>query len=75
MAVRNFYIDGQIDGRGSLTGGPASKDGGINVVVKMLNHGDILTAAILSGFARPDGSLRLLISVPGHETITVETTR
>ena len=34
MAVRNFYIKADIDGRKTkLAGGPASKDGGMNISI------------------------------------------
>ena len=33
MAVRNFWIDGSIDGRATdVTGGPRSRDGGMSYV-------------------------------------------
>ena len=33
--MRNFWMDASIDGRKSeLVGGPASKDGGMNVVIR-----------------------------------------
>lgn len=45
MAVRNFWVEGQIDGRQSkLAGGPARKDGGLNLSVFQREDGGIVTA-------------------------------
>lgn len=45
MAVRNFWLDAQIDGRKTeLSGGPASKDGGMYIVIKQRKEGGIVTA-------------------------------
>ena len=45
MAVRNFWVDAQIDGRKTdLSGGPASKEGGMNIVIKQRSEGGIVTA-------------------------------
>ena len=34
MAIRNFYVDGRIDGRNTpVTGGPANKTGGMHLDV------------------------------------------
>lgn len=40
MAVRNFWIDVNIDGRETtLSGGPARKDGGMTVDIRQRNNG------------------------------------
>lgn len=45
MAVRNFWLDADIDGRATmLGGGPRSKDGGMDITVYQRNEGGILTA-------------------------------
>ena len=45
MAVRNFWVDANIDGRKTeLQGGPASKEGGMKVVIKQRDEGGIVTA-------------------------------
>ena len=45
MAVRNFYIDARIDGRKTdLSGGPASKNGGMEIVITQRQNGRIVTA-------------------------------
>lgn len=51
MAIRNFYIDAQIDGRQTkLSGGPARKDGGLFLALYQRNHGGIDTAATIRCF-------------------------
>lgn len=45
MAVRNFWIDADIDGRQTeLSGGPRAKDGGMSVIIKQRDAGEITTA-------------------------------
>lgn len=45
MAVRNFWIEADIDGRKTkLKGGPANKHGGLSCYVYQRNHGGIDTA-------------------------------
>lgn len=42
MAVRNFWIDAEIDGRKTeLCGGPRAKDGGMEITVYQRNKGQI----------------------------------
>lgn len=58
--VRNFWIDGSVDGRQSgVCGGPRKRDGGISVDIKQRDKGDIVTALQISGFADNDGNLTL----------------
>lgn len=45
MAIRNFYIAAEIDGRSTqLTGGPAARDGGMSLVLSQRDKGRIRTA-------------------------------
>ena len=45
MAVRNFWVDADIDGRETmLSGGPRAKDGGMSVIIKQRSKGDITTS-------------------------------
>ena len=45
MAVRNFWVDADIDGRKTeLSGGPASKEGGMKITIKQRDEGSIVTA-------------------------------
>lgn len=58
MAVRNFYIDAEIDGRRTdLGGGPASKEGGMTVHITQRNDGSIETAYKISCWVDRDGML------------------
>lgn len=61
MAVRNFWIEADIDGRKtSLEGGPRSKDGGFNLTVYIRDHGSIAKALRVTG-EEVDGKLRLWV--------------
>lgn len=76
MAVRNFWIEANIDGRDTvLAGGPRSKDGGFSLTVKQRDRGGIITAATISGRATNDGKLILEIEQEGEEIASLETTR
>ena len=49
MAVRNFWIDVDVDGRETmLSGGPRAKDGGMSVILKQRDEGSITTALRIS---------------------------
>jgi hypothetical protein len=40
MAIRNFYVDGRIDGRNTpVTGGPENKTGGMYVDIHIRDQG------------------------------------
>ena len=58
--VRNFWIEGRVDGRKSNPGfGPQAKDGGFVVDVFQRNDGAVVKAGQLQGFAHSDGRLVL----------------
>lgn len=58
MAVRNFWVDGYIDGRETrLGGGPRSKDGGMRVELFQRENGGITTALKVECTAERDGTL------------------
>lgn len=66
MAVRNFWIDANIDGRQTeLSGGPRAKDGGMTVTLKQRNKGAIVEAVRLECYER-DGYLNTLVYVGGN---------
>lgn len=45
MAMRNFYMEADIDGRKSmLTGGPAAKDGEMTVTIRQRDKGNSVVA-------------------------------
>lgn len=64
MAVRNFYVTADIDGRTTkLKGGPASKDGGMTVTLYQRSEGGIVEAVELHCFVNKDGNLQTTITV------------
>ena len=68
--VRNFWIDGRIDGRRTpIEGGPQSRDGGMRLTIKQRHEGGIVTAAHIDGRAMPDGTLRLAIEAGTAVTV------
>ena len=76
MAIRNFWIDAQIDGRSTeLTGGPQRKDGGFFMEVYIREEGQAKVAATIAGTS--DGKiLRLVITNrKTEEQMIIETTR
>jgi len=60
MVVRNFWIEGEIDGhKMGISGGPRSKDGGFSLSVHQRSQGDIDRRVIdIYGIAK-DGKLYL----------------
>lgn len=76
--VRNFWLDGEIDGRKErLEGGPVSKEGGFSLQVKMREEGDISIPVTLRGWASREGNrLFLEIQIAGQiEPVRIETIR
>jgi hypothetical protein len=65
MAMRNWWIEGQVDGRRSeMTGGPKSRDGGFELTVYMRDEGSSKIAVTVSGRATRAGELVLNVT-PG----------
>jgi len=74
MAMRNFWIEGDIDGRRTmLTGGPRSKDGGFGLTVYVRDKGSSETAVRVSGRAARDG--RLILNVTPGSSVTITPVR
>ncbi len=71
--VRNWWIEGEIDGRGLVkVGGPRAADGGFRLTVYQRDRGDVATACVLRGWVDGSGVLRLDVeptcgegSIPG----------
>lgn len=56
--MRNFYVDGEIDGRKThVTGGPQSRNGEMNLTITQRDHGEISTAFTLRSYVLDDGRL------------------
>ena len=78
--VRNWWVEGRADGGSSIGGrsisfGPQSSGGGINIKILARDHGDIVDSFHLQGYAFPDGSLRLTVFGPDGEVVAVHETR
>ena len=58
MAVRPFYVQGQVDGRMSpVSGGPRRLDGGMSLRVTQRDNGSIVDAFRIESRACSDGRL------------------
>jgi hypothetical protein len=70
-AMRNFWIEGEVDGRRtSLAGGPRSKDGGFELAVYVRDKGSSEVAVRLSGRATRAGKLILNVTPGSYVTVT-----
>jgi hypothetical protein len=72
MAVRNFYLKADIDGRKTtLEGGPKNKEGGFDLTIYMRDKGSITTPVTING-RELNGKLYLEIYINGeyHEIVT-----
>lgn len=68
--VRNFWVDGRIDGRDTdLSGGPQTKDGGLSINVKQRHGGAVTQALTVEGSVTQDGTL--LLTVYDHAGMVV----
>ena len=64
MAVHNFWLEANIDGKESLiTGGPKSKDGGLNLDLFIRTHKQSERILNIQGFAHTDGELVLYVNI------------
>ena len=78
MAVRNFYLTADIDGKkAKLTGGPNAKEGGMQLVLMMRTGGEIITALEVICYASEDGELTMLVMEgdQGSEVFRMEAVR
>lgn len=70
MAVRNFYVEADIDGRQTkLGGGPKAKDGEMTVHIHQRHDGEIVSDAIKIRCTERNG--KLMTEVFNHEGICV----
>jgi len=61
MALRNFWIEAQVDGRETpITGGPRSKDGGFEMAIFIRSNGESEEGLRIRGVVEEDGTLVLL---------------
>lgn len=58
--VRNFWVQGQVDGRRSqISGGPRARDGGLALTLYQRRKGAVETALRVNCSASTDGTLTL----------------
>lgn len=69
MAVRNFYVRGDIDGRQTeLTGGPTNKNGGMKLYVTQRDNGNVVRAFSIES-REYNGKLTTRVFGPDYEMI------
>lgn len=75
MAVRNFWVEADIDGRETtLAGGPRRKDGAMDVTIYQRDDGGIKTAVRI--FCRANGeNLVTSVYIDGQEVGAFRTAR
>lgn len=62
MAVRNWWLEADIDGRKTkLSGGPRSKDGGFSLILYQRDKGEIRKVLGIGGMVDKNGDLVLNI--------------
>ena len=58
MAVRNFWVEVEIDGRKTkLEGGPKPKEGGLKIRLYQRDYGEVTLAGYIECEATPEGTL------------------
>ena len=56
--IRNFWIEGVIDGQPTpIAGGPKTKEGGFYITILQRNEGKVMRAMHIKGHALQDGTL------------------
>ena len=75
MAVRNFWIELNVDGRESTVAtGPRSKDGGFSLTIKQRAEGGIVDALKVWGLVHSDGKLELRVEENPGTALSVAST-
>ena len=76
MAVRNFWVDADIDGRATmLSGGPRAKDGGMTIKIRQRDNGGIFTATTALCFERNGYLFTKVYGCDGELLATVSSAR
>lgn len=74
--VRNFWLHADIDGRSPLRGGPAAKDGCMDVTLKVRDGGAMREALSILCRADNDGTLHVIVQDDrGRELARVKASR
>lgn len=71
--VRNFWVDLDVDGRSHVATGPARKDGGFELNIKMRDGGSVKDALRIVGNALEDGTLELHVIPFDDQDFVIET--
>ena len=68
--VRNFYLSGDIDGRNTvLSGGPACKDGGMELTITQRDDGEIIKALVINCYENNGELITKVIDGRTSETL------
>jgi hypothetical protein len=78
--VRNFWIEGQIDGRSTrIEAGPQAKDGGFSLTIYQRDKGSVVKAVTIRGWHESTTGHNLLVVSNEYDhaapAITVRTVR
>lgn len=73
MAMRNFWVEGNIDGRETvLSGGPRAKDGGMNIKIFQRSEGQSRKAVEVNCYVGSDGETLITHIQPSDKGCQVE---
>ena len=78
MAIRNFWMEANVDGRDTaITGGTKSKDGGMSIKIHIRNKGGSQRALTIYCMVNNEGKLQIdVFDAQKKETVyTIETER
>jgi len=76
MAVRNFWIKADIDGRKTkVEGGPRAKDGGFTLTIYIRSEGSVEKALTIDGLALSNGQLEVNVFDDGKAIHSVRRNR
>ena len=75
MALRNFWVTANVDGRSTdLEGGPRAKDGGMTITVLQRKNGTKKKAVVVRCW-ESDGELFTNVKINGEDVGTVQSRR
>lgn len=74
MAVRNFYVEANIDGRETTLGGPRNKQGEMTVRIYQRDEGAI-TEALMIDCEERDGVLTIKVYDKDHKLLFCNETK
>jgi hypothetical protein len=73
--TRNFWVELKVDGKKTaVASGPASKDGGFDLIVKQRDRGGIITSLVVTGRAKVfQDEIHLTLTADGEGVATAVT--